>query len=1023
MIFDNRSNFMLKYEKAKAKLIEFNIAKEDYPHFQLNSDDLIYITLYTLSRYCEEMIENPGSDELRELFSELTNVSQYFDSAVKSKSRQKYDNLFLLLGATSYFLAENFGSAKVLISQIDDWSYNKGIMDVLYETLFFLSSNKKHSFISFDENSTKYFNAFCNHFDKGDSIETIYNALNILREQAYQSQDIFNVTYIDLLYGVSICATHHSAWVLLSKHSDIKAELWKKYLLNDKSIKLLWPAQRVILEAGILTGKDIVVPLPTGVGKTKSIELLLRSVFMDTDTCVTVIVAPLRALCNEITTDLSYALGDIAVINQFTDTMQEDFDLEILHNTKYVFVCTPEKISYILRHEPDFLQTIKLFIFDESHLFDDDTRGVQYELLVSEVARSRSSSAQLVLFSAVLSNANQISDWLFHDVNATIDSSLVKSTEKTVGFLSSDHTIHYYEKDEMSMESFYVPQSVKTAQLQLKPKERTARFFPENKSQDLAIYYAVNLSKGTGVAIFAGQARSIPSIMRRIVELDSRGYDFSELVNYGDITQINSLYELFRQHYGEESELSKVVKMGILPHYANLPNGIKMAIEYALRKRHAYLVICTTTLAEGVNIPIKYLILTTFSYGDSKLQIRKMQNLIGRTARSGIHTEGSVIVTDSKYFDNRLNWKNGGGYQWENCKKMFNYGNAEACMSAILRLVSGLRVDYANYYRGNSLSTYLIQNYKAESCFSDLKETLRSSYRKRVSESIFKKYNYIIDQKVNQIEHIIEGIENYLCYIYSIQADQSQFMQSVKNLTDSTFAFYLADEEQKKNLEKIFQVIAEKILDNVKTDDVPYFAKSLYGINTSRYILQWVDENILMLTGCQSDELLRAVSDLFMNLFSEQIDISKDIFTIILNEWVSGELYIDIYNDLGQPLSMNQIEKLCAKTFSYDLCFLIGNVIDAIGDRDNNLSDSFSFLQKQIKYGVSSYFRILICENVFDERYLSGCIESIISGSANITTEKQLRQILKAYNSEILAMLENFPEYFSHRFREYISKQ
>ena len=102
-----------------------------------------------------------------------------------------------------------------------------------------------------------------------------------------------------------------------------------------------------------------------------------------------------------------------------------------------------------------------------------------------------------------------------------------------------------------------------------------------------------------------------------------------------------------------------------------------------------------------------------------------------------------------------------------------------------------------------------------------------------------------------------------------------------------------------------------------------------------------------MLTGCQSDELLRAVSDLFMNLFSEQIDISKDIFTIILNEWVSGELYIDIYNDLGQPLSMNQIEKLCAKTFSYDLCFLIGNVIDAIGDRDNNLSDSFSFLQNK----------------------------------------------------------------------------
>lgn len=56
MIFKNRSNYMLKYEKAKAKLVEFDVKKENYPKFQLDSTDLIYTTLYVLSRYCEEMI-------------------------------------------------------------------------------------------------------------------------------------------------------------------------------------------------------------------------------------------------------------------------------------------------------------------------------------------------------------------------------------------------------------------------------------------------------------------------------------------------------------------------------------------------------------------------------------------------------------------------------------------------------------------------------------------------------------------------------------------------------------------------------------------------------------------------------------------------------------------------------------------------------------------------------------------------------------------------------------------------------
>lgn len=749
MIFKRRSNYMLKYEKAKAKLIEFNIEKEDHPNFQLDSNDLIYTTLFALSRYCEVLIEHPDSEELTGLFADLTTVSQYYDAAVKSKEHPIHDNLFLLLGATAYFLSENFGSAKVLIEQIYNWTFYDNIIDTLYITLRFLLLGKENHEILHNESYVRYFNSIWNHFALGNEAQTIFYSLTQLKDYANQSSNMLDITYIDFLYGVSLCAIKHSAWILLPKYSTSTSEEWSEYLSQTESIKLLWPAQKVILEAGALKGKDIIVPLPTGVGKTKSIELLLRSFFMRTNSCVALIIAPLRALCNEIVLDLVNAFNNTIVINQFTDATQEDFNLNLLSNTKYVFICTPEKFSYILRHESEFLSAIKLFIFDEAHLFDDDARGTQYELLVSEIARSRDRNSQMVMFSAVLSNANQISDWLFNDMSAIIDPTLVKSTEKAIGFLSSDQTIHYYEKDNLSEESFYVPKSVKITQLQLKEKERKARIFPENNPQDLAIYYAVNLCKQNGAAIFAGQARSILPIMRRIVEIENRGYNLSGIIENSNAIQIDKLYKLLKLHYGEHSELTNAARIGVFPHYANLPNGIKMAIEYALRKRYIYLVVCTTTLAEGVNIPIKYLILSTFSYGNSKIQVRKMQNLIGRTARSGIHTEGSAIVTDTKYFDNRSAWKDGGKYRWDDCKKMFDYSSTESCISTIFQLVNGIQVDYHNTYPGDSLATYLIEHYNTSSCFFDLKKALKDSYKERVSQSMFDKYNPIIDQKID----------------------------------------------------------------------------------------------------------------------------------------------------------------------------------------------------------------------------------------------------------------------------------
>lgn len=67
MIFGKNAGLMLKYQKAKAKMVEYDVSKQEYPHFPLNSNELSYPTTYVLSRYSECIIEN-NHDELKELW-------------------------------------------------------------------------------------------------------------------------------------------------------------------------------------------------------------------------------------------------------------------------------------------------------------------------------------------------------------------------------------------------------------------------------------------------------------------------------------------------------------------------------------------------------------------------------------------------------------------------------------------------------------------------------------------------------------------------------------------------------------------------------------------------------------------------------------------------------------------------------------------------------------------------------------------------------------------------------------------
>ena len=654
MIFGKNASTMLKYQKAKAKMEEYNISKQEYPHFPLNSNELSYPTTYVLSRYSECIIEN-NYEEIKELEPLLNATAEYYDSSFKSKDRSEHNWDFLLSGASAYFLKKDFGCAKVLAEKVIGLIEIQHSPQNLLTNIFNYFLNGMYlQYIKVKDSYDQINNYFLDYFEKGKSLEILKDALYEYRKEIYKDEDLDSIFYVDILIAIIVVACDNSSWNLLPSNSNIPYKEWNPYLLSKKSIKMLWPAQRLIAEKGILNGKSSIVQLPTGVGKTRSIGLIIRAAFLSGRANIVIIVAPLRALCNEITMDMFKAFGNDVTINQFSDVLQNDFENLFLGDIKrQILICTPEKMNYILHHDLLFINAIDLFVLDEGHMFDNGGRGAMYELLVTHLRQNITSKQQLVLLSAVLPNSVDIAQWLFKDSSCLATDDSIVSTPKSIGFSSVQRDIHFFS-DDKSNEDYFIPRILRLEKLTKLPRERKDKYFPDlSNSKDVAIYNAIKLCHNGGVAIYLGQQRQMKTLFERIIDLNNRNYDLKPLKDNTNQEELFKIKRFIGNYYGVNHYYTKAAELGVLPHSSNLQNGVKLVVEHALKNKYVSCVVCTSTLAQGVNIPIKYLLVTDMRNGFQLVKARDFQNLVGRTARAGIYTEGSIIVTDCKIYDQR----------------------------------------------------------------------------------------------------------------------------------------------------------------------------------------------------------------------------------------------------------------------------------------------------------------------------------------------------------------------------------
>lgn len=553
MLIGDNSKYLLKRVRAKAKLNEYHIPEHLHGEMEEDAKYLLILAIATIGDFSNDIIKNyNGIDcNIEEHKKNLQFSSRFFDAYLGAEMYEGEQSYYLLLGAAVYYLCGYNGSSRVLadrileslelnISQIDSVLSQilKGKEEVEYHFDIELLSNVVDSYNDFQRTGTTF------DFDK----------LIQLREFMYHKGTDREILFCDVLVAVIYLKIYNSSYRLLPKYTHIEREVWIDILKKGTLIKELWQSQQKLGENGIFAGKSATIQMPTSSGKTKSVALIILSSFLSKRANNAVVVAPFRSLCREISEELqkAFSFSDKIYVNEVSDVMQMDL-LDVLLNEgeteeKQVFVVTPEKLLFILRQDILFIANIGLIIFDEGHLFDDMSRGITYELLISTIKFYMKDKMQKILISAVIPNAEQVNDWITNGSGVVIKNNIIQTTEKVVGI--ADIRISRKEKKKYTYlffvnpqnpdeEEFFVPRVIGQVPLELKKRESKERLFPEINNDkyknDIAIALSVNLCVNGGTAIFCGKKETANKILNRIIEIKERGFDISKLTNNSNL--------------------------------------------------------------------------------------------------------------------------------------------------------------------------------------------------------------------------------------------------------------------------------------------------------------------------------------------------------------------------------------------------------------------------------------------------------------------------------------------------------
>ena len=410
----------------------------------------------------------------------------------------------------------------------------------------------------------------------------------------------------------------------LAKFQSLPEEYLELLLSSSRKAYWLWPSQDGALEAGLLSHDRFAISMPPSAGKTFLAELKIVQRIAKTQKLAFYVV-PLNALARQAQAELSNRLRRAPLrmnVRVLTGTYElGDEDLASAGVQESIIITTPEKLDGLLRNidrddVKDMFERADLFVFDECQNIGSGKRGVTLEMLIERIRFAKPDAAVLAS-AAFFSNIAQLSEWLGDGSSYYHDD--WRPTRRQVASWSEEDGLVIDRRWQVSG----YPRSGDNS-------EDVTRI-----AIDLQRVYQNVLV----VATSRNSAEKYAGLLAKAVSNIERPF-----LSGQEARKLDNLAASIREAIHPQARLADFVKFGVAYHHARLPASIKSQIEDYISDGTLKLVAATTTLAQGVNFPIRCVVLSSIYFGPSPMDALALQNIVGRAGRAGVSTTGQVIV-------------------------------------------------------------------------------------------------------------------------------------------------------------------------------------------------------------------------------------------------------------------------------------------------------------------------------------------------------------------------------------------
>lgn len=395
-----------------------------------------------------------------------------------------------------------------------------------------------------------------------------------------------------------------------------------------KGLSKIFDWQRDCLETeGVLDGKNLIFSAPTSAGKTMVADILmLKQVFENRKKVL--VILPFVSICREKMTTLKSMLREThARVGGFMGTHHAKGGIDGVD----IAISTIEKANNIILKliQEKTLNKLGAIVVDELHLIGEHSRGHLLELLLTKVmfvSEKLNYKIQIVGMSATLPNLQDLGTWLKASVYKT-DFRPVPLVE----YIKIGRTIH--------------------EACSLKEVTQLTKAMYQDEKDDVIYLTIKTILDGYGVIIFwnnkAGTESLALNLCKRIQDMLKRNNGVKDRIS--KCIDEDKIERVLAQMKGcpikEDSKLVEVIKSGVGFHHAGLCMEQREIVEDAFRDGSLRVLVATSTLSSGVNLPARRVIIRTpCAFGNSMMDVMMYKQMIGRAGRKGIDEKGESFL-------------------------------------------------------------------------------------------------------------------------------------------------------------------------------------------------------------------------------------------------------------------------------------------------------------------------------------------------------------------------------------------